>query len=77
MSTLVNPRVQRATWTEDFCSIIMATSIHETVLVGICDGAIDKKKNTSYCTNKIGDRPVTVKGNVICTLGDCVMLTKG
>ncbi|XP_077067383.1 programmed cell death protein 2-like [Siphateles boraxobius] len=35
----------------------MATSIHETVLVGICDGAIDKKKNTSYCTNKIGDRP--------------------
>lgn len=35
----------------------MATSIHETVLIGICDGAIDKKKNTSYCTNKIGDRP--------------------
>ncbi|XP_048014722.1 programmed cell death protein 2-like [Megalobrama amblycephala] len=35
----------------------MATSIHETVLVGICDGAIDKKINTSYCTNKIGDRP--------------------
>ncbi|XP_067292437.1 programmed cell death protein 2-like [Pseudorasbora parva] len=35
----------------------MATSIHETVLIGICDGAIDKKKNTSYCTNKIGDKP--------------------
>ncbi|XP_016325274.1 programmed cell death protein 2-like [Sinocyclocheilus anshuiensis] len=35
----------------------MATSIHETVLIGICDGVIDKKKNTSYCTNKIGDRP--------------------
>ncbi|KAG1938283.1 programmed cell death protein 2-like [Pimephales promelas] len=35
----------------------MATSIHETVLIGICDGAIGKKKNTSYCTNKIGDRP--------------------
>ncbi|XP_056307897.1 programmed cell death protein 2-like [Danio aesculapii] len=35
----------------------MATSLHETVLIGICDGAIDKKKNASYCTNKIGDRP--------------------
>ncbi|KAF4095309.1 programmed cell death protein 2-like [Onychostoma macrolepis] len=35
----------------------MATSIHETVLIGICDGVIDKKKNTSYCTNKIGARP--------------------
>ncbi|XP_016422442.1 programmed cell death protein 2-like isoform X1 [Sinocyclocheilus rhinocerous] len=35
----------------------MATSIHETVLIGICDGVIDQKKNTSYCTNKTGDRP--------------------
>nr|XP_055047776.1 programmed cell death protein 2-like [Misgurnus anguillicaudatus] len=38
-----------------FCSI-MATTVHETVLIGVCDGAIDKK-TTSYCTNKIGDIP--------------------
>ncbi|TRY97365.1 hypothetical protein DNTS_033007 [Danionella cerebrum] len=41
----------------DRCSIIMATSTHQTVLVGVCDGAVDKKKHTSYCTNKIGDTP--------------------
>ncbi|KAK2867448.1 hypothetical protein Q8A67_025565 [Cirrhinus molitorella] len=35
----------------------MATSVYETVLIGTCDGVIDKKKNTSYSTNKIGDRP--------------------
>ncbi|XP_052453409.1 programmed cell death protein 2-like isoform X2 [Carassius gibelio] len=35
----------------------MATSLHETVLIGICDGVIDQKKTTSYCTNKTGDRP--------------------
>lgn len=40
----------------DFWSI-MATTVHETVLIGVCDGAIDKK-STSYCTNKIGDIPV-------------------
>uniref|UniRef100_A0A8C1SXS8 Programmed cell death 2-like n=1 Tax=Cyprinus carpio TaxID=7962 RepID=A0A8C1SXS8_CYPCA len=53
----MSPDVQRSTWTEDFCLLIMAASIHETVLIGICDGVIDQKKNTSYCTNKIGDRP--------------------
>ncbi|XP_026095083.1 programmed cell death protein 2-like isoform X1 [Carassius auratus] len=35
----------------------MAAAVHETVLIGVCDGVIDKKKYTSYCTNKIGDRP--------------------
>ncbi|XP_026057632.1 programmed cell death protein 2-like, partial [Carassius auratus] len=28
-----------------------------TVLIGICDGVIDQKKTTSFCTNKTGDRP--------------------
>jgi len=53
----------------------MATSIHETVLIGTCDGAIGKKKNTSYCTNKIGDRPVK-ETYFVHILGDCVMLTR-
>ncbi|XP_051547693.1 programmed cell death protein 2-like isoform X1 [Myxocyprinus asiaticus] len=44
----------------------------EAVLIGICDGAIDKKKNASYFTNKIGDRPdilpVITLQNPMCTL---------
>ncbi|XP_056596090.1 programmed cell death protein 2-like [Triplophysa dalaica] len=50
--------------------MIMATAAHETVLIGICDGAIDK--NTSYCTNKIGDildlLPVITLQYPTCTL---------
>uniref|UniRef100_A0A8C1PNL7 Programmed cell death 2-like n=1 Tax=Cyprinus carpio TaxID=7962 RepID=A0A8C1PNL7_CYPCA len=50
----------------------MATSIHETVLIGICDGVIDQKKNTSYRTNKTGDRadllPVITLQQPTCAL---------
>ncbi|XP_051545265.1 programmed cell death protein 2-like isoform X2 [Myxocyprinus asiaticus] len=57
---------------EDFCSRIMSTTVHETVLIGICDGAIDKKKNTSYFTNKIGDspdlHPIITLQHPMCTL---------
>ncbi|TSK45836.1 Programmed cell death protein 2-like [Bagarius yarrelli] len=34
--------------------------MEESILIGICDSAIDKKKDTSYYTNKIGGYPLEV-----------------
>lgn len=38
------------------------TAMEELPLIGICDGAIDKKKDTHYYTNKIGGCPDLIPG---------------
>lgn len=43
------------------------TAMEELPLIGICDGAIDKKKDTHYYTNKIGGCPVRPRFSMLCS----------